>query len=83
MATTATADTRMAVQITGMASGTSTPRSTCRSDMPVPRPASTVAWSTWPTPVWALVKMGGIASATSATSVGQNPSPSPMERLTV
>jgi hypothetical protein len=49
----------------------STPSKTCREVMPMPRAASTVFGSTSRTPVYALVKIGGIASAMSAINVGR------------
>src|SRR6266700_822676 len=57
---------RMPAMITGPASGSSTWRSTSRCRMPIPRAASTTAGSTWPPPTYALVRIGGLPSSTSA-----------------
>ena len=51
--------------------------------MPMPRAASTVAASTWRTPVNVNVKMGGTASSTSATITGVFPKPSQITPSTI
>ena len=61
--------------MSGSANGTCTDRRMRASVMPIPRADSTVAGSTWRTPVNVNVKMGGIASSTSAMTTGMFPSP--------
>src|SRR5690349_6908121 len=74
---TATALVRIPAMISGSATGSSTRQSCWRPFMPIPLAASRSSGSTSATPTYVLVRIGGIASVTSATNVGMEPIPTP------
>src|SRR5687768_1223974 len=80
VATTWTAEVRMPARMTGRAIGISRRPRIWLSRIPMPLAASTRSRSTWLRPTYVLSTMGGMASATSAMSDGQNPSPRPSTR---
>jgi hypothetical protein len=76
LATVCTAEVLMPAKITGAAMGNCMPVRIWPPDNPIPRAASMIPLSTSLSPVEALIRIGGIASAASATSADQNPIPS-------
>ena len=77
MATMFTAEVRIPARISGKPSGISIERRICLSVRPIPRAASTTSRSTSRTATKVFVRIGGIASGTSANIVGQKPRPRP------
>ncbi len=75
VASTATEASRMPPKIVGSASGNSIKRTICSSLMPCPRAASTRSRSTWRTPTYVFVRIGGIASRISAKQTFVKPVP--------
>ena len=57
---------RTPAMIVGTASGSSTRATTCSPRIPMPRAASTALRSTWLTPTYELVRIGGIPSTARA-----------------
>src|SRR5215208_423241 len=75
LATTCTAEVRMPAKITGAAIGSCMRLSTWLPERPIPRAASMMSRRTSLRPVDALMRMGGIARAVSATSAVSKPKP--------
>ena len=75
VATTCTAAEPTPPIITGLASGSSTPRTICHSDMPSARAAFTAVTSTFATPEYAPANKGGIASTTNTITGAFKPIP--------
>ena len=75
MAITFTAEMRTPAKMVGRANGSSTWRMICPSDRPIPRAESTISRSTWRMPTNVLVRIGGIASSTSASITFVKPVP--------
>src|SRR5687768_4554610 len=75
LATTCTAEVRMPAKITGAAIGSCMRVSTWLPESPIPRAASMISRRTSLNPVDALMRMGGIARAVSATSAVSKPKP--------
>ena len=75
LATTCTAEVRMPAKITGAAIGSCMRVRICPPESPIPRAASMTSRLTSLKPVEALMRIGGIAKAVSATSAVSKPKP--------
>src|SRR3712207_1293974 len=75
LATTCTAEVRMPAKITGAATGNCMRVRICPPESPMPRAASMTSGLTSLRPVEALIRIGGIAKAVSATRAGSKPKP--------